>query len=205
MPGLRYFLVKGGDIVGYSINRTTKAVEEVVISSGELTGYNWDGKKTEVTFKVTTGKQGSFGGDEQVTAMTRENLKVKGLLTGNNIFKGPILSEKEILPDQLPKQRAPSPYISILNQRAGVPTVEGNEVIRILGKNFSLKAPLEVLLDGVKVTLRPEPRPDASGTFRLRIPQVLEMGNHTVLVRQTVDGKVLQDATTFVKTITDQR
>jgi hypothetical protein len=206
MPKLVYVLLKGGDITGYTINRETRVLEEVQISSGELVAYTWDGKVTQVPFRVTKGKgQGSYGGDEEVTKMVREKMLVKGVLMEKNILKGPILSDKDVTPDQLPKQGPPSPYIYVLNQRAGIPVVEGNEAIRVAGKNFRPDGKLEVLLDGHKVKLRSEPKIDKSGAFVLNIPQVLPLGGHTITVKEEAGKEILKDVTTFIKRVRDDR
>ncbi len=206
MPDLGYFLVKGGDIIGYSINQKTFEVEEVVLSSGELRGYNWNGNVIKIPFEVRIGDgRGSFGGDEQVSAMVNEYLKVKGLLLKKSTFIAPILSYEEITLEQLPVQEPPAPYISILNERAGIPTVEDGDLIYVAVRNFNPKLKLEVYLDGEAVKLKPEPKLDKSGSAKLRIPQMLEIGGHILLVKQQDGKNILQDVATFVKRVRDER
>ena len=202
MPSLRYFLVKGGDILDYKINRENNVVEEVVISAGDVFGYNWDGSVAKVSFKVRidTG-QGTYGGDVELLALLREKVRVKGMMLEKDTFKAPILSEKEILPEQLPKQSPPAPYVSIMNRRAGIATVEGIEKIRLFGRNFTPKEKLDIYLDGEKVKLATEPVADEAGSFVLLIPQMLGQGGHTILVKQLVGKDVIQDVASFVKTV----
>jgi photosystem II stability/assembly factor-like uncharacterized protein len=206
MPDLGYFLVQGGDIIDYSINEKTFIVEELVITSGKIQGYNWEGKIIKVPFKVRMGDgQGKFGGDEQVSVLVRENSRIKGLLLESNKFKGPIFSDNEINLKQLPKQAPPKPYISIMNGNGGFPTIEGNELIEVTIRNFNPKLKLEIYLNGEPVKLNPEPKLDGKGSAKLKIPQILDIGGHTLLVKQHDKNKVLQDVATFTKHVRDEQ
>lgn len=206
MPNSGYFLVKGGDIVDYSIDQKSKELEEVVLSSGEIQAYSWDGNILKVPFKVRIGEgQGYYGGDKQVSAMVNNKLKVKGLLLENNKFKAPIFYSKDITTDQLPKQEPLRPYISILNESGGLTTVEDRDPIYVAVRNFDPNLKLEVYLDGELVKLVPEPRMDKSGSTKLKIPQSVGVGGHTLLVKQQDGDKVLQDVDTFQIRVIDKK
>ena len=205
-PDLGYFLVIGGDIIDYIINQETLVVEEVLISSGEIRAYSWDGKIIMVPFEVRIADdQGSFGGDKQVIAMVSKELKVKGLLLEKDKFKGPIFFNKDINVKQLPKQAPPAPYISILNESAGIATVEDIEYINVAVRNFNPGLKLEVYLNGELIQLKPEPELDKSGSTKLKIPQMLDIGGHTLLVKQQDGNIILQDVATFVKRVRDDK
>jgi hypothetical protein len=113
------------------------------------------------------------------------------------------VADRDIVPGNLPQQGALRPYITILNLRAGIPTVRGLEAIRIKGVRFVPDRELIVLIDGVQQKLATQPVWDKAGAFTLVIPQRLAIGGHTVVVRQKGAEGQLEDAASFVKVVTD--
>ncbi len=202
-PVCGYFLVTGGDVIDYKMNAGSNQLEEVVISGGEIKGYTWNGESLAVPFKVTVGQQrGTYNGDQPLLSQLDTRHQIKGLFMEKDTLRGVIIATSELTADQLPKQVPLGPHI-----HAGLMegTLQGNTLNPILvsGAGFNPQFPMEILLDGQPVRLEQPAKFDAAGNFTISIPGTVGLGGHTVLVRQKTDQGTIQDASTFIVSVSD--
>jgi len=196
----KYLLVKDGNITDYVINEKTQQLLEVFISSGSVEVYNSGGAPIKPTFKVSFNKKpGAYSGNRNLLDYLTDEVKVKGIILEKNAVKAPILAQDDISAEQLPKQSEAKPYATVLNKKGGVSVVENFDAVRVLVKNFNPKTKIEVFVDGELVQWKDEPETDATGRVLLSIPQDLEVGDHTVVIKQKGNNRVMEATTGFVK------
>ncbi|MCB9231972.1 MAG: exo-alpha-sialidase [Bacteroidia bacterium] len=197
-PKFGWFLLKGGEILDYSLQSETGLVQEVVISGGEFQGVTWDGKPLETPFRIAQGKdKGQFAGDQGLLAELKGEVRVKGLLLEDKVLRAPLLATQDVTPGQLPQQAPKRPYISIQSQEREGTLVGLFEPIQVKGYHFQPGAPLEIWIDEAPIRLQTQPVIDNTGKFSLSIPQRLEAGGHTLLVSQKSGDQVVRDAESF--------
>jgi hypothetical protein len=203
-PVCGYFLNIGGRVLDYRADAATNQITEVFISGGEIKGYTWDGKALPLPFRVSTGaQQGIFGGDQQLQQLLRGKSQIKGLYVEGNILRGLIVYSSDLSVDQLPKKIALGPHISV--SFSGPREASGVEPIVVTGTGFIPGFTIEVLLDGKAVQPDQPARIDDQGNFTITIPPLLDVGGHTILVRQKTDKGTIQDASTFNLTVHDDQ
>jgi hypothetical protein len=201
-PVCGYFLNVGGRILDYRMNADTNQLAEVMISGGEMKGYTWDGSELPVQFKVSIGDQiGELGGDKELQALLTEKNMIKGLFLEGNTMRGLILYSNDLAADQLPKKSPLAPHITV--DLSGPQDADNLKPIIITGAGFNPQFALEILLDGRVLQLEQPVKFDEQGDFMISIPPLIEVGGHTILIRQETDKGIIQDASTFLVTVKD--
>jgi len=185
------------------LEERTGQIQEVGISGGKVREFNWDGVEVPLQFQVTTAKQlGSFGGDKELVSLLHEgHLQAEGLLVDKGILRGVILASRPMTAQQLPQKetdRTPRIEVRIAGAaNAGVPVGSSGPIV-IHGRNFETSgAPVEVVLDGRPVQGEKKMQVDKRGEFTTSINLPLNVGGHTILVRQKTEHGVIQDAYTY--------
>lgn len=208
-PVCSWVLLDPGIVEDYQVDERTGQIQEVRISGGTLREFTWDGKEVPVEFRVSTGQQlGSFGGEKElVNRLGKGRLQARGLLVEKNILKGVILASHTLTVQQLPQKKEDrSPRIEVethLRGNAGIPVGSAAPMV-IRGYNFESGAPIEVVLDGHPVEMDQKLRVSDRGEFTTSIrPRPLNVGGHTILVRQKTSHGVIQEAYTFNVTVKD--
>jgi photosystem II stability/assembly factor-like uncharacterized protein len=195
-PACGYFLLTGGKVLDYKTAPGTDELVEVMVSEGEIRGYDWQGVELPVPFQVTKGHAGGGSGvDKQLKGFLTGGIQIKGLFMEGNTLRGLILAADDLSVDQLPKKFLRGPHIS-LSPRGPRPIDEA-EPITVTGVGFDPALPLEVLLDGQPVQPDSPPDFDPQGNFTFLITPQVGFGVHTILVRQ---GEV-QDIGLFAVTV----
>lgn len=198
-----FFLVAGGRIVDYTVDPRTDQLTAVVIDRGRLIGYTPDGREVKAPFRVIrAGRPGTFSGDRQMTGMLSDKLQVRGVYLDGKVMKGALLSSRDIAVGQLPKKKPLGPHLRVESGESGR-EAPGAKPVTVRGVGFDRKFPLEVTLDGKPLPAGGGAVWEENGTFRLSITPAVGIGGHTILVRQKTDSGVVQDATTFIITVSD--
>jgi hypothetical protein len=168
-----------------------------------MMGRTFSGKEARPLFRISQGRtQGSFGGDAKLVSLLSNRLQVKGLLVEGLELRGVLLSSHDIEVGQLPRVQARVPRISIEARENRVEV--GERPISLRGTGFDRRYPIEVTVDGSTPARPQNPVWEASGNFTLSLPPMLEIGGHTVLVRQRTENGIAEDATTFLITSSDE-
>ena len=207
-PVCTFVLVQGGRILDFIVDEKTGKVQEITLSGGEVKQFNWERDEVPLEVHTSRGQRlGTFGGDKTLVSYLQENgVQIKGLMLEKGVLKGVILSQVDVSPQQLPaKREAAAPRIELnipSTEGKGIPVGSGDGIV-IHGFQFERGAPIEVLLDGEPVKLDKQPEVDEKGSFTVTAPPILNIGGHTILVRQRTTHGVLQDAFTFHVTVQD--
>jgi len=208
-PVCTWVLLDPGIIVDYVVQPETNQLQEVRISEGSLKEFSWEGKEVPVSFRVSTGQQlGAFGGEKELADRLRTGrLQARGLLIEKNILKGVILASHPMTVQQIPqKKEGRVPRIEVKTSSAASPGIPVGTApqITIHGHNFDSRSPVEVLLDGHPAKLEQKAlHVEKTGEFTVSLHAPLNVGGHTILVRQKTDHGVIQDAYTFNVTVQD--
>jgi hypothetical protein len=208
-PVCTWVLLDPGTIVDYTVSERGGVIEELRISGGAVKEFTWEGKEVPVTFRVSNGQQlGSFGGEKELVArLDKGRLQARGLLVEKNILKGVILASHALSAQQLPQKKEDrSPRIEVEMHPAGnvgIPVGAAAPIV-IRGHNFETGSPIEIVLDGRPVEGDQKLRGNERGEFTTSIrPRPLNIGGHTILVRQKTSHGVIQEAFTFNVTVKD--
>jgi hypothetical protein len=210
-PVCTWVLLDPGIIEDYSVQEQTNEIQEVRISGGNLKEFNWSGAEVPVTFRVSTGQElGAFGGDKQLVERLRGGkLQARGLLVEKNILKGAILASHPMTVQQIPqKSEDRTPRIEVKTSAAANPGIPVGSAPQILihGRNFDSASSVEVLLDGRPLKLEQKTMlVNKAGEFTTSLHVPLNVGGHTILVRQKTNHGVIQDAYTFNVTVQDSK
>lgn len=207
-PVCTWALVDGGSIQEYLLDVPSGRIQEVRLSGGTLKVFTWERVEIPVPFRTSIAEQlGTFGGDKQLVKRLREGpLRARGLLLEKDILKGVILASGEVSVRQIPqKTDERAPRIEADTQFRGITgiPVGSSRPMLIRGHNFQVGAPIEVLFDGHPVEVEQKSRVDQRGEFTVYIRPILNVGGHTILVRQKTNHGVIQDAITFNVTVKD--
>jgi hypothetical protein len=184
-PVCGYFLAIGGRILDYTVNAETDQVTEVFLSEGEIKGYSWNGDELKIPFKVSIGRQqGNWGGDKQIAELLTGKNQIKGLFLEGDVLKGLIVYSRDLSKEQLPKKTPLGPHIRVDLNLTGAAAAGNANPITVTGTGFNRQYPVEVLLDGRIVQQEQPVKFDGKGNFTVSIPPSLDIGGHTVLIRQ---------------------
>jgi hypothetical protein len=150
---------------------------------------------------------GTFGGQtELVNRLRKGGFQARGLFLEKDILKGVVLAAHEVNVGQLPQKSQKSvPQIEVdtgFQGITGIPFGSSAPVV-IRGHNFEVGFPIEVLLDGRRVAVDQKLGITEKGDFTVSIKPVLNVGGHTILVRQETTRRVIQEAFTFNVVVTD--
>jgi hypothetical protein len=209
-PVCIWVLIRGGEIVDYIVNAQTGKIEEVKITGGELRAFTWDRADTPLPFRTSVVRTGAaFGSDRQLAAALGDGkLHAKGLFVEEGAPKGVILASQDMTAEQIPaKATSEAPRIQVdIPSRGGAGVPVGSiGTITIRGHRFERAAPIEVLVDNQPLKIDQAPAVDERGEFTLTVtPPPLNVGGHTILVRQRTSRGVVQDAFTFNVTVRDE-
>lgn len=207
-PVCTWVLLDEGIIQDYVVEERTGQIREVRISGGKVKEFNWDAVEVPLQFGVTTARQlGRFSGDEElVNQLNQGRLQARGLLVDKGILRGVILASHPVTVQQLPQKetdRTPRIQVRIAGVAASSVPVGATGPIVIHGRNFASAAPVEILLDGRPMQVEQKIQVDKQGEFTTSINLPLNVGGHTILVRQKTERGVIQDAYTFNVTVRD--
>lgn len=203
-PKCGFFLVSNGQILDYVIDKQTKQVKEVFLSSGKIRGYSYSGKEIKLPFKLSIGQyQGYTTHDELLCKLLEAKNSIKGLYLEGEQFKGVLLAEKDITTAQLPKKKILAPYIVVDLPSTHGASLQDIKSIQVTGYGFDPHYPLTFSLDGVQLKNKDKPTFDNKGKFKLEILPILDVGGHTLRVEQKTDKGVVRDAYTFNVTVQD--
>jgi len=207
-PACAFFPLIGGKILDYKTDPGTGELIEVIINKGEFQGYTWQGVGLPIPFKVTKKAQqqgGALSADRQLQELLAADgtlqgtqpgkSQIKGLFLEGNILRGLILAEEDLSIDSLPKKVLLGPHISL--SPLGPRPIDETEPITVTGVGFDPALPLEVLLDGQPVQPDAPPDFDPQGNFTFTLTPLVDLGGHTILVRQ---GDI-QDIGLFLVTV----
>jgi photosystem II stability/assembly factor-like uncharacterized protein len=198
-----FFLTSGGKIVDYTVNPKTNRLIAVVIDQGNLNGYTFDGRNVRPPFRVIRARRlGTFSGDQQMSGMLLDKLQVKGVYLDGNVMQGALLSSRDIEVGQLPKRKPLGPHLTVEVKESGH-GAPGAQPVTVRGVGFDKKYPLEITVDGKPLAERESVVWEENGTFRVSITPAVGIGGHTILVRQKTESGIVQDATTFLITVSD--
>ncbi len=199
-PVCGYFLLKGGKVLDYKTAPGGNELLEVKINRGEIKGYTWRGEELAVPFLVTRGRiEGDLGNDEQLRKMLTGKTQIKGLFMEGSASRGLILAENDLSVDQLPRLAPLGPHIR--SSVRGFRAIDDLESIVVSGFGFEPPFPIEVLLDRQALQLDIPPEFDAQGSFTFSIQPILNIGVHTIQVRQDTPGGLIEDMLSFNVTV----
>ncbi len=201
-PACGYFLVIGGKVLDYKTNPGSNELVQVMINQGEIKGYTWRGEELPAPFEVTQGQaRGGLAGDKQLKKFLNGSNDIKGLFVEGDTLRGLIIYSDDLTLDQLPKEVSLAAYIS-LSVRGPIAIDELGPIL-VRGVGFDPRFPLEALLDGR--VLQPDTPPDfdASGNFTLTFTPLVDLGLHTILVRQDTDRGLIQDVDRLMVTASE--
>lgn len=202
-PKCRYLLVQDGAIQGVRTDSEGR-VAEVLVSDGRLQGYTAGGEPVEFPVQATPSEQGPTFDDKELTQLLAEGTRVRGLFLEERRVKGFIVAAQDVAPEQLPRERVVGPYITLnLPTTYGVPVADLDRIV-VTGHGFDPDYPIEITVDGEPFQPDDEPRFDEEGRFRVELRPLLEIGGHTLRVRQETDDGVIEDVYTFNVTVKDE-
>jgi photosystem II stability/assembly factor-like uncharacterized protein len=208
-PVCIWALVQGGEVIDYSVNAQTGRIEEVQISGGQVRGFTWDRAGVELPFRTSIARgRAVFSEDRSLAAQLRDGkLHAKGLLVENGLPKGIVLASNDMTPEQIPARKVEAPRIQVdIPSHGGVGVPIGSvSAITIRGHRFDRSAPIEVLVDDQPLKIDRTPEIDDRGEFTMTAtPPPLNVGEHTIAVRQRTSRGILQDVFTFNVTVRDE-
>ncbi|HET9056819.1 MAG TPA: sialidase family protein [Chitinophagaceae bacterium] len=194
-PRCGYFFVQNGDIRSYTQNKETGEIEEVFISGGKITGYSYNGSPKQNEFRITTSdKTQDFSRDNTLSDLLAKNYKIKGLYLEGNLFKGLILSPKDLTEEHVPKQKKAGPSIYAILQTKDANKAASPSLI-INGIGFERELPLELTVDGNRIELTERPKYDEKGNFQLTVTIPLTIGIHQISISQKTNTGVIKEVT----------
>lgn len=202
-PACGYFLVLGGKVLDYKTNPDTGQLTQVMITRGEIKGYNWQGEPLPLPFQVVQGQvQGAIGGNNLFQQLHGVTDQVKGLFVEGDTLRGLIVYSSDLTVDQLPKMMPLAPHINLSVRVARA--IDATEPLVVTGIGFDPHSPLEVLLDGQALRLDHPVDFDAQGNFTFSFQPTVGLGTHVIWVRQSTPRGVIQDASAFVVSVADE-
>lgn len=206
-PVCTWVLLDPGTIVDYTVQQNTGQIQEVRISGGTLKEFTWEGAEVPVQFRVSVGQElGTFSGERGLVRRLKEGrLQARGLIVEKNILKGVILASHAMTVLQVPQKKEDrTPRIEVTTSGAANTRspVGSSAPVLIRGHNFEGGAPIEVILDNHPVETERKAVVE-NGEFSISIHAPLNVGGHTILVRQRTNHGVIQDAFTFNVTVSD--
>jgi photosystem II stability/assembly factor-like uncharacterized protein len=197
-----FVLARGGSITDYSLDTRTREIRSVAVDRGSAGAYTSSGTELKLPLRVTTGqKRGDFSGDRELIALLSDQVHVKGLFVEGTMLRGVLLSTDEIKVSQLPSVKPLAPHITVV--RGDRIEVDSGPIL-ISGQGFDRRYPLEVLLDENPLDVRKGINWSSNEAFVILIPSTVGIGGHTVVVRQRTGEGVIEDATTFLITVSDR-
>lgn len=230
-PVCTWVLVDRGRIVEFTSDPRSNRVTGVRLEGGQLRRFGWDRAELPLNVRVAQapapdaprfGGGGDavaggmddafpqerdttrFGGDTTLARLVdRGQAQVAGLLMAGDTVRGVILAEGPMPPEQIPAPQPEPARIRVDLPPLGGRPADAPDSITVRGSGFDPRYPLEVTVDRVPLPGDQVPRVNERGEFVLRIPPILAVGGHTILVRQRTDHGLVQDAFTFNVTTQD--
>lgn len=205
-PRCVFYLVEQGDISEVNISKDNNSIIGISTTNGKIAGYTYEGKKVEtIPFRIAkSDKKYEAGSDKRLSELLDKGFSIKGIYAEEKIFKGIILSKKDISPAELPKVRELKSFI-----KAYPVHEKGNDVIKgiqVRGKGFEKEPPFEVSVDRKRVdskNINPSFDKDGNFVFYLNLP--FAPGRHTLIVEQKTSQGIVKEATYFAIPLDDHR
>lgn len=209
-PVCGFYLTQQGEIESYIINPQTDELTGVTLNMGEIKGYSGSGAGMEVPFRTTVLADRQAAGnstapDEQLLALLRRNnLQIKGVFLDGKVFKGLLLYNKDIRPEDLPQQHQPKPKLFV-DWKSYQQRSSGVTAVKVFATGLDRQRPVTFTIDGKSVKTDSILEFDEKGNLAhlLRVP--LAPGGHTLLIIQQSDKKLFREAYTFVISLGEEK